>query len=189
MVLPSESAPLSCLRGNPFRLGRIVVWAGLAPALVWVLCGCSSTLDLGSNDAGVSYDADCRPGTYVGTYACNVSDGGSLFAFPPNGPLAVTLVPLGAGTLALSPKAPLSTATSGPMSTATLTGTLQCSTRKLKGTIQQVTLSAGTLDTTIHGQGEFSATYDPDASPPALIDGVMNPPQLTSTCTWTAQLK
>ncbi len=180
---------MSCFGGNPFRLGRILAWPGLAPALVCALCGCSSRLDLGSNDAGTSYDADCRPGTYAGTYACDVSDGSSLFAFAPNGPIAVTLVPMGAGALALSPEAPLSTATSGPMSTATLTGTLECSTRQLKGTVQQITLSSGTLDTTIRGQGEFSATYDPDASPPALIEGVMNPPQLASTCTWTAQLK
>jgi hypothetical protein len=112
-----------------------------------------------------------------------------LFAFAPNGPIVVTLVPSGADTLALSPDASLSTETSGPMSTATVSGTLECSTRKLKGTVLQIALSSGTLDTTIHGQGDFSATYDPDASPPALIDGVMNPPLLASTCSWTAQLK
>jgi hypothetical protein len=169
-------------------LGRILVYAGLPPALLWLLCGCKSTLDLGSDDAGVSYDADCKPGTYAGSYACSASDG-ALFAFVPSGPIAVTLVPIGTGTLALGPDASLSSTGPGGTTITRLTGVLDCSTRKLRGTVPRVTLSSPPTNVTIDGDGEFSATYDPDASPPALIDGVLGPPSLTSTCSWTAQLE
>jgi hypothetical protein len=211
MDLPSETATLLPFGGNPLcvleqepelaervahieraprLLGPILARAGLAPALFCLLCGCSSTLDLGSNDAGVLYDADCKPGTYAGIYACSTSDG-SLFAFVPSGPIVVTLVPIGTGTLALAPDASLSSPVAGIDTTSitTLTGVLDCSTRKLKGVVPRVTLSSPTTNITFDGDGEFSATYEPDASPPALIDGVLDPPSLTSTCSWTAQFR
>jgi hypothetical protein len=170
----------------PRRLGRVLACAGRAPTWLWLICGCTSTLDLGSNDAGVAYDADCKPGTYTGTYACSESDG-SLFAFAPNGSIAVTLVPIGISTLGLASDASLTT--SAARSTSTLTGMLDCPTHKLKGAVTRVTLYSGIINIAIDGQGEFSATYEPDASPPALIDGVLGPPGLTSRCSWTAQLK
>jgi hypothetical protein len=161
--------------------------AGLGPALLGLVCGCGGTrLDLGSNDAGPLYDAECKAGTYAGTYACGESDG-AFFAFAPYGTVEVSLVPIGTDTLALTPDA--SRATSGAASTTTLTGVLDCSTRKLTGTVPRVTLSSAGVNITIDGKGEFSATYDPDASPPALTHGVLDPPMLMSTCSWTAQLK
>jgi hypothetical protein len=62
----------------------------------------------------------------------------------------------------------------------------------LKGTVPRVALRSPMINITIDGNGkfsEFSATYDPDASPPALIDGVLTPPSLPSTCRWTAHLQ
>jgi hypothetical protein len=170
------------------RSGRILACARLSTALLWMLCGCGSKLDLGSNDAGATYDADCRPGTYAGTYACSEA-GGSLLLFPPNGPVVIRLVPIGASTLALPPDASLLSTTAGATFISTVTGVLDCSTRMLTGAVPRVALSSPTIKTTIDGNGQFSAIYDPDASPPALVDGVFGPPQLTSTCSWTAQLQ
>ena len=51
-------------------------WAGIAVA--WALCGCGTSLDLGSNDAGIPYDADCKAGVYTGTYACTPASGAIL---------------------------------------------------------------------------------------------------------------
>ena len=156
--------------------------------MLGLLCGCGNTLNLGSNDAGPQYDADCKPGTYTGFYSCAASDA-SLFAFVPNGPIAVTLVPIGTHTLTLAPDASLFSMIPGNASTSTLTGVLDCSTRKLTGEVSRVTLSSGAIKITIDGDGEFSATYEPDASPPALIHGVLRPPILNSMCSWTAELQ
>jgi hypothetical protein len=153
------------------------------------LCGCSTALDLGSNDAGVPYDADCRPGTYAGNFACIPTDS-SVIQFSTQGAIAVTLVPIGARTLALPPDASLIISTSGTTTTSLLSGTLDCATRALKGGYGPVEFTSTTFSGTVLGTGVFSATYDPDASPPALIDGVMQPPpSLAAKCTWSAQLK
>jgi hypothetical protein len=161
----------------------------LAFAALMSLSGCSTALDLGWNDAGVPYDADCRPGTYSGMFACNPADS-SLIQFSTQGPIAVTLVPIGARTLALPPDASLVIAGSGTTSTSVLTGTLDCSTRALKGGFGPVRFTSASFSGTVLGSGTFSATYDPDASPPALTDGVMDsPPSLATTCTWAAHLE
>jgi len=171
----------------------------LAFAALTSLCACGTTLDLGANDAGVPYDADCRPGTYAGTYACNGTDG-SLLQSPAQGPITVTLVPVGPHTLALPDASSLVIETSGTaapsilgagtMATSTLTGTLDCSTRRLSGGFGPILFASTAFSSTVFGTGPFSATYDPDASPPALIDGVMDsPPALAGTCTWSAQLQ
>lgn len=104
---PQLAERVAHIERAPRLLGRILAYASLAPALP-CLCGCTSTLNLGSNDAGVLYDADCKPGTYAGS----TSDG-SLFAFVPSGPIAVTLVPIGTDTLALGPDASLSSPLAG----------------------------------------------------------------------------
>ncbi len=153
------------------------------------LCGCGTSLDLGSNDAGVPYDADCKVGTYVGSYACTTASG-SPFEFSANGPISVTLVPAGATSLALPADASLSSENSGTTETSALSGVLGCPSRKLVGMLRQVVFMSPQFNGTVTGGGEFSATYDADASPPALVDGVMVPPSsLASTCSWSAQLK
>jgi hypothetical protein len=161
----------------------------LALAALTSLCGCSTALDLGWNDAGAPYDADCRPGTYTGTFACTLAD--ASFLLPSSqGPIAVTLVPIGAQTLALPPDASLVIGDSGTTSTSMLSGTLDCSTRELRGRFGPVSFSSASFKGTILGDGTLSAVYDPDASPPALIDGVIDaPPSLAATCTWAAQLQ
>lgn len=173
----------------PRPLRRILARAGPSPALLWLLCGCPTSLDLGWNDAGVLYDADCKPGTYTGSYACAAPDA-SLFAFAPTGPVVVTLVPIGTDTLALAPDAALSSGIPGATSITTLTGMLDCSTRKLKGAVPRVTISSSSPMTniTIDGNGDFSATYEA-TDPPALIDGLLAPPNLNATCNWTAQFE
>jgi hypothetical protein len=160
-------------------------------SLVLGVCACSSRLDLGGNDASVAYDADCKAGTYSGTYACTASaDAGALtLALPTSGPLSVTLVTEGAPTtLTIGPDAALSSPIQGGAASAAIAGTLDCSTRKLTGTIAGPMFSSGTIVLNTEGVGPFSAVYDADASPPALVDGVMDPP-VGAACTWTATLR
>jgi hypothetical protein len=158
--------------------------------LAWVLSGCGITLDLGSNDAGVPYDADCRPGTYAGSYSCTTKPGSLLQGVSNNGPITVTLVPAGPGSLALTPDASLSSASSGTASNSSLSGVLDCSKRKLTGMVGEVVISSATFNGTILGSGAFDAVYDADASPPALVGGLLVPPPiLAATCTWTATLE
>jgi hypothetical protein len=153
----------------------------LAPALTaslaGFLAGCSSTLDLGSNDAGIPYDADCAPGSYSGTYECVVSSGATV-PLSASGSITVVLVPAGAHTLALAPDA-----------ATALSGRLDCSTRALSGKAGPVAFSSSTFNGTVTGAGSLTAAYDADASPPALVGGVLDPPAaLDSTCTWSAHL-
>ncbi len=157
--------------------------------LACLVSGCSTALDLGSNDAGVPYDADCKAGTYTGKYSCMTASNAPL-PLSGNGPITVTLVPAGAGSLALAPDASLSSTNSGANSTSTLTGVLDCATRKLTGTVSHVLFMSGTFNGSVTGSGAFSAVYDADASTPALVDGVLEPPPaLDTTCTWAATLE
>jgi hypothetical protein len=167
---------------------RWLALAALATAAA-ALPGCTARLDVGSNDAGIPYDAECKPGTYAGSYSCT-SSSSSLFPLSGSGPIVVTLVPAGARTLALPPDASLSSTTSGTTVDSTLMGALDCSTRKLTGSVGKVVFSSPTFNGNISGSGLFEAVYDADASPPALVEGILNPPaSLTSTCTWTATLE
>lgn len=165
---------------------RTLSCAGLA----WALLACGGTsLDLGSNDAGVPYDADCKPGTYVGTYVCNNTSSSPL-QFSGSGPIAVTLVPGGAQALRIAPDASLSSFASGTASTSSLSGTLECATRQLTGQIDHVVFASSMFSAELAGSGAFTAQYDADASVPALVGGVLDPPSTLSTmCTWSATLQ
>jgi hypothetical protein len=161
----------------------------LALAALTSICGCNTPLDLGWNDAGAPYDADCRPGTYTGMFACTPADA-SFIQPSSQGSIAVTLVPIGVQTLALPPDASLMIGGSGTTATSMLSGTLDCSTRELRGRLGPVQFSSASFYGSILGNGTLSAVYDPDASPPALIDGVIDgPPSLAATCTWAAHLQ
>ncbi len=154
-------------------LGRPFACATLA----WVMCGCVTPLDLGSNDAGVPYDASCKVGTYAGTYSCTPPASSPMLPGAPSaGPIAITLVPTGAHTLGLTPDASLSTITSGTTATSALRGTLDCSTFKLTGTVTDVEFTSPTFSGTVSGTGVLKAVYDADASPPSLVQGVLTPP-------------
>jgi hypothetical protein len=158
-------------------------------ALLWVLSGCSAKLDLGSNDAGIPYDADCKPGTYTGTYACSASSG-SPIQFASSGPITVTLVPSGASTLSLTPDASLASTTEGTTANSVLSGVLDCPTRQLTGVISDVAFSSTAFKGVITGTGTLTAVYDTEGGPPALLQGVLDPPPtLATTCTWTATLE
>jgi hypothetical protein len=159
-------------------------------ALLGVLSGCSSmALDLGSNDAGIPYDASCQPGTYTGTYACNTSPG-SPIQLAGNGPITITLVPSGASTLSLTPDASIASTASGTTANSMLVGVLDCATRQLTGVVEHVTFSSPTFNGTITGTGTLTAVYVADGGPPALLQGVLDPPPaLTTMCTWTATLE
>lgn len=164
------------------------MWA----AFVWALPACSTPLDLGYNDAGIPYDAECRPGTYVGSYSCGPTTASplQLLGIVGDGSIAVTLVPSGAETLALTPDAALSSTMSGATSTSSLSGTLDCATRMLTGTTGQVVFSSSTFNGTLSGSGAFTAVYNADASPPELVNGVLDPPaSLGASCTWSAKLE
>ncbi len=159
-------------------------------ALTCVVSGCITPLDLGSNDAGVPYEASCKVGTYAGTYSCTTTASSPLGGLSGEGPIVLTLVPTGPRTLGLTPDAALSSTSSGTTATSALSGVLDCSTLKLTGTVTDVVFSSSTFSGTVSGTGVLQAVYDADASPPALVDGVLNPPStLAATCTWTAQLE
>jgi hypothetical protein len=164
-----------------------VAYAGMLCGLAG-LCACETALDVGSNDAGALYDAGCKAGTYVGTYSCTAGSGSPLQLS--NGPIAITLAPAGPDTLALPPDASLSSVNAGTLGMSTLSGVLDCSTRRLTGVAGDVVFTSATFNGTLAGGGPFTATYDGDASPPALVDGVLNPsPSLGSACTWSATLE
>lgn len=155
------------------------------------MAGCSTTFDLGSNDAGVPYDADCKPGTYTGNFSCmSTSTLALLPSMPEAGQITVTLVPAGPHTLALPPDAALSTDYSGTIGTEPLMGVLDCSTRKLTGMTLNVMLRSSTFNGTVNGSGTFDAVYNADASPPELDNGTLSPPSVFATsCTWSAKLE
>ncbi len=167
-------------------LGRPLACATLA----WVMSGCVTPLDLGSNDAGVGYDASCKVGTYAGTYSCTSTTTSPLTGVAPSaGPIVITLVPTGARTLGLS-DASLSITTSGTTATSALGGTLDCATLKLTGTVSDVEFTASSFHGTVSGTGVLDAVYEADGGPPALVQGVLNPPAIFgTTCTWTAHLE
>jgi hypothetical protein len=181
-------------RRNPILIGRTVNKTRrlACAALLWALPGCSTSLDLGYNDAGVPYDADCKPGTYTGGYSCIPASGSPFAALGAmgDGSISVTLVPGGAHSLGVAPDASISNMLSGTTETSSLSGVLDCSTRKLTGSLGHVVISSAAGSGTITGSGAFTAIYDADASPPALVDGVLDsPPVLGATCTWSARLE
>jgi hypothetical protein len=150
------------------------------------LVACGTSLDLGSNDAGIPYDADCAPGTYSGTYQCTVAPGSPL-TYSTSGPLTFVLAPAGAHKLAMPHDASLVAVASGTTSVSALVGELDCSNRQLVGHDGPIAFSSSSFTGTVTGTGTLTATYDGDASPPQLVDGILDsPPTLGSTCTWSA---
>jgi hypothetical protein len=156
------------------------------------LPACGLDLNLGVNDAGVPYDAACIPGTYSGMYQCTVGSGSPL-SFSEQGMLSLTLNPAGAHVLALPLDASLVSANSGTTSVTALSGQLECAPgqpAKLVGRDGPVQFASSAFNGVVSGTGALTATYDGDASPPELVDGVLDSPStLGSTCTWSAILQ
>ena len=155
------------------------------------MAGCSTTFDLGSNDAGAQYDADCKPGTYTGNYSCvSTSTTSFLPGVQGTGTINVTLVPAGPHTLVLPPDAALSTTSGGTTGTEALRGMLDCPTRKLTGMTGDVLIINSAGNGTVNGNGSFDAVYNADASPPELDNGTLSPPSVFgASCTWSAKLQ
>jgi hypothetical protein len=171
------------------KMGRLLACV----ALTCSVAACGNNFDLGSNDAGVPYDADCKPGTYSGTYLCTSMTSVVLpgvSAVPGTGTITLTLVPNGAHTLALTPDAALKTTTSGTTFIEPLTAALDCPTRQLDGATQGVLIMASGFSGMVTGKGTLTAIYNADASPPELDNGTLvPPPMLSTTCTWSAKLE
>ena len=193
--LPDRPARSEAARGlrdgfltvSPIRIGRAGHGTTAHPGLV--LSGCSTALNLGSNDAGVPYDADCKPGTYSGSYSCTPISGSLLQGVSSNGPIAVTLVPAGAGSLALL-DASLSSASTGTTTTSSLSGVLDCSTRKLTGKVGAVVILVA--DRQWHPQRKWRVRrrLRRRREPARTGQGVLDSPAvLAATCTWTATLE
>src|SRR5580693_3333103 len=98
---------VSAARRRPSRFAPCI-----ATCLAMCLAACGTSLDLGSNDAGIPYEASCAPGTYVGIFQCSGGGSATDSAIPigaagisANGTLSLDLRPAGAHVLALPPDA------------------------------------------------------------------------------------
>jgi hypothetical protein len=137
---------------------------------------------------------DCLPGIYAGVLDCKVKLF-DLFELPNGATMSLTLVEHNTqsaefSTLEIAPGGELRSGGDAVLGTlsADLSGTLDCRTRKVSGT-----LSNGKYDQPLASQtfsGNFSADYDP-GPPAALIQGTMlmrsNELPVDTNCTWMAQ--
>jgi hypothetical protein len=184
-------------------------YAWLAHAVaVGALTGCGGEkLFLGGGG-----DSGCAPGTYAGVYNCNMGSDASFqvtgfdaaaFQQPASGRIAFELQgDVGGKALHIAPGSRFTSTQSGSFasvdlsgtSSSDLSGTLDCATYRLTGTLANVTFASMTLTVAEKGVGAVSADYDASASPPALVNGVIDPPPtlpgfFSTTCTWTAELQ
>jgi hypothetical protein len=158
-------------------------------AIILSACG-GTTVALGGGG-----DSGCVPGVYEGTYDCTT--GADASAPSGSGPLSLRLEgDVGGKVLNIAPGTKISTSQSGVMISGELSGTLDCATGRLQGSLGNVMSSSASFTLVINGTGDFSANYDARSSHPALVDGVLDPPQvvqsalgtLMGTCTWSAML-
>jgi hypothetical protein len=145
-----------------------------------------------------STGGECLPGTYAGTFTCNVM-AISVIQFPWSGSLSITLVGQDTmngefSTLTIAPGAKVSGADGhGGTFTADLTGSLDCPTRKLTGSMNNGQYLNGFVRLLF--TGDLTASYDVTATPRAFQNGVMGPlvspelPTVEGNCTWTATLQ
>jgi hypothetical protein len=99
---------------------------------------------------------------------------------------------MGGQTLTVAPGAEISTGQGGTVYSVDLSGTLDCTTNRLKGTLQNSRSVGGSINVTLNGTGSISADYDASASPPALVGGMFSQPGYSSVsgaCTWSAVLQ
>ncbi len=166
-------------------------------------------LVLTSSDAattGVKFD--CQPGTYTGMFTTTVTtDAGlfpSLLSFDWKGTLSITLVghvtqtssgeSFAEPTLTIAPGAELSgTDNFGGDFHAGLSGSLDCPSKALTGTLSNGTYTYPGDSGSITMTGTLSATYDGTMTPPALSAGQISVGSpmfstLGATGTWSATL-
>jgi len=149
--------------------------------------------------------AACVPGTYAGTFDCTVTAFFDIVQIPWSGSLSLTFVGQSSTAgeftmLTIAPGAHLSgTDQYGGTFGADLSGTLDCATQKLTGTLQngRYQLQQGIANVDITFTGDLAGDYDGNATPPAFPTGTMGPLEsadlggdagLVGTCTWSAAL-
>jgi hypothetical protein len=159
---------------------------------VGVLPGCNAApLSLGGGG-----DSGCVPGTYAGSYDCHAS-ADSAFQATGSGPISFELEgDRGGEALHIAPGTKITAAQAGGVTSADLSGTLDCTTYRLTGSVSNANFSSTTLTIATRAAGDFSAGYDAGASPPELVNGVLNVPvpqevlgTISETCQWTATLQ
>lgn len=143
-------------------------------------------------------DAGCAPGTYAGQYTCAAVPDAS-FQYEAGGVISLTLTgDRGGPTLYIAPGAKIAGSQQGVGSSADLSGTLDCATNRLAGSLGNVTYQSGGITAAVKGKGAFSADYAGGGSPPALVNGTLaGPPSLNplggtlgqGTCAWSATLQ
>ena len=169
-------------------MGRLVACV----ALTCSVAACGNNFNLGSNDAGVPYDADCKPGTYSGTYSCTSIDarrrsGGRAAG---NGTSRSRSFRRRSHAGAHARRGAQDHDRPGPPVIEPLTRRSTVSTRQLDGATQEVFVVASGFSGKVTGKGTLTAIYNADASPPELDNGnLVPPPTLTATCTWSAKLE
>ena len=169
----------------------------------WFFCACFASTLAGCSGPelilGGGGDSDCVPGVYAGTYDC--SPQGPDASALTSGPLSLRLEgDVGGKVLNIASGTKIATTQAGIEFSAELSGSVDCATNRLKGTMSNVTSSSKSFTFVVNGTGDISAGYDGRSSPPALVDGVLEPPGLAGlpeaglgalmgTCTWTATLR
>jgi len=182
------------------------VWLAHTVA-VSALTGCSGErLFLGGGG-----DSGCVPGTYAGTYDCNTSSDASFLvpgfdaaifqqmsgqiAFKLQGDVGGKALYIAPGSLfTATQSASVASVDLSGTTSAELSGTLDCASYRLTGTLSKFALTLTTGTFAAKGMGDLSADYDASASPPVLVNGVIHPPQaltgtFAGTCAWTAALQ
>jgi hypothetical protein len=163
---------------------------------------------ISTDDAASGVTFACAPGTYAGMFTTTVTtDAGlfpSLLSFNWTGTLSITLVgqvmqnssgeSFAAPTLTIAPGAELSgTDNFGGQFNAGLSGSLDCPTKTLTGTLSNGTYTYPGDSGSINMVGTLSATYDGTATPPALTTGqiAVGSPMfstLAANGTWSATM-
>ncbi len=160
----------------------------LSVLAVWGLPACGGDkLALGGGGS-----SGCVPGTYVGSYTCTTDA-----SFVSTTTSALTLVlqgDRGGPSLAIAPGTTLSSTQAGDLLTSPVSGSLDCTSYELHATTMSTQItSSGAQVATFYEMNPLTARYDPDASPPGLVDGVITvaglPSGLGGTCTWSAALQ
>ena len=160
-----------------------------------------------ADSAPVQVMSDCTPGTYAGTYTANISAGDSGFLsglLTLKGMLSITLVAdhptphsgeFNNGVLTVAPGAMMSgTDQFGDKFVAGVSGQLNCQTRMFVGTMSNGTFDIlGSDAAAVVLTGSLSATYDPNASPVAMVNGSIfgasSQLGLQGNGTWSATLQ
>jgi hypothetical protein len=178
--------------------GTIPVYGWASPIVaVAALIGCGSEqllLGGGGNSA-------CVPGTYAGVYDCTTIVDSSA-QFDAIGGVGVSRGPIvfelqgdrGGKALHIATGSHITAMMAGGVTTVEFSGTLDCTTYELTGTVSSYTFTSPTIMAVTQVSGSISADYNAVASSPALVDGMLSlqslaQPVTSGTCTWSASLQ